>query len=157
MANESGEFTSVGESLKRHWASHNVDINAGVSKAELDSFERKHSVVLPEDLRDYFFCVNGMPPDAVDDGMMRFWMLDEFQPLPQSAPVFSDPSYIQSPESLFLFADYSIWAHAYGIRLGRVPLQSNEVVIIGYKSPVTIYQCFSDFVDQYLTDKDRLH
>ena len=157
MANGSRGFTSAGESLKRHWSSLAVDNNAGVSKAELDSFEAKHSVVLPEDLRDYFLCVNGMPQDVVDDGMIRFWMLEELQPLPQGAPAFSDPSYIQNPESLFLFADYSMWAHAYAIRLGSVPLQSNEVVIIGYKSPVTVSQYFSEFVEQYLTDKDRLH
>lgn len=150
-------FTSVGESLKRHWSWHNVDINAGVSKAELDSFEARHRVVLPEDLREYFLCVNGMPHDVVDDGMIRFWMLDEVLPITQGAPAFSDPRYVQHPESLFLFADFSIWAHAYAIRLGSVALQSNEVLIIGYKSPVTISQCFSEFVDQYLTDKDRLH
>jgi hypothetical protein len=157
MAKGSRGFTSVGESLKRHWSSHNVEINAGVSKAELDSFEAKHQVVLPEDLRDYFFWVNGMPPDVVDDGMIRFWMLEEFQPLAQGAPAFSDPSYIHDAESLFLFADYSIWAHAYAIRLGSLPRQSNEVVIIGYKSPVAICNCFSEFVDRYLTNKDLLH
>lgn len=148
---------SVGESLKRHWSSQNLYINAGVSKAELDSFEFKYQVVLPEDLRDYFFCVNGMAPDVVDDGMIRFWMLEELQPLAQGPPVFSDPGYIQNSESLFLFADYSIWAHAYAIRLESVPMQSNEIVIIGYKSPVIICNCFSDFVARYLTDKDLLH
>ena len=157
IANWSSGFISVGESLKRHWSSHDVDINTGVTKAELDSFESKHCVVLPEDLRDYFLCVNGMPPDVVDDGMIRFWMLEELQPLSQGAPAFSDPSYIRHPECLFLFADYSIWAHAYAIRLGSVPMQSNEVVIIGYKSPVTICNSFSEFVDRYLTDKDLLH
>jgi hypothetical protein len=150
-------FTSVGESLKRHWSSHDVEINAGVSKAQLDSFESKHGVVLPEDLRDYFLCVNGMPDGEVDDGMIRFWMLEELQPLTQGAPAYSDASYIQHPESLFLFADYSIWAHAYAIRLGSASLQSHEVVIIGSESPVTIAQSFSEFVDLYLTDKDSLH
>lgn len=157
MAEGSTGFTSVGESLKRHWSSHNVDINAGVSKEDLDSFEAKHCVVLPEDFRDYFFCVNGMLPDSVDDGMIRFWMLEELLPLTQGAPAFSDPDYIRNPESLFLFADYSIWTHAYAIRLGSAPLQSNEVVIIGYESPVTVSKSYSEFVDIYLTNKDLLH
>jgi len=157
MATGFNGFTSVGESLKRHWSSQDVDINAGVSKAQLDSFESKHCVVLPADLRDYFLCVNGMAPDVSDEGMIRFWMLEELQPLTQGAPAYSDASYIQHPESLFLFADYSIWAHAYAIRLGSVSLQSHEVVIIGSESPVTIAQSFTEFLDQYLTDKDRLH
>lgn len=151
------EFKSVGESLKRHWESHSVDINCGVSESELDSFEAKHGVVLPEDLRDYFLCVNGMRPDVVDDGMIRFWMLEEVKPLPQGAPEYSDPRYIQNPESLFLFADYSIWAHAYAIRLESAPLQSNEIVIIGYETPVSLSASFSQFVDRYLTEKDLLH
>ena len=149
--------TSAGESLKRHWAAHNVDINAGVAKAELDAFEARHRVVLPEDVRDYFLCVNGMAPDEVDDGTIRFWMLAELQPLTQGAPAFADSSYIQNPESLFLFADYSLWAHAYAIRLGSAPLPSNEVVIIGYDTPVIACTSFSEFVDIYLTNKNLLH
>lgn len=154
---ESMEFTSVGESLKRHWSSNDVEINAGVSEAELKAFEAKYGVVLPKDFREYFSCVNGMPPDVVDDGMIRFWMLEEIKPLPQGAPEYSDSSYVKNPESLFLFADYSIWAHAYAIRLGSVRLQSNEVIIIGYKSPVLISHSFSEFGDHYLTDKNLLH
>ena len=154
---ESMEFTSVGESLKRHWSSHDVEINAGVSEAELKAFEQKYGVVLPDDLRDYFRCVNGMPPDVVDDGMMRFWMLEEIEPLPQGAPQYSDGTYVQNPETLFLFADYSIWAHAYAIRLGKRALESNEVVIIGYESPKSVSESFSRFVDTYLTSKDLLH
>ena len=154
---ESMEFTSVGESLKRHWSSHDVEINAGVSEAELKAFEEKYGVVLPDDLRDYFRCVNGMPPDVVDDGMMRFWMLEEIGPLPQGAPQYSDGTYVQNPETLFLFADYSLWAHAYAIRLGNRALESNEVIIIGYESPKSISDSFSRFVDTYLTSKDLLH
>jgi hypothetical protein len=157
MSKRSGGFTSVGESLKRHWSSHNVKINVGVSKAELDAFNAKHGVVLPEDFRDYFFCVNGMPRDEVDDGMIRFWMLAEIVPLTQGAPAFCDPSYISNPESLFLFADYSIWAHAYAIRLGNAASHSKEVVIVGYDSPLTVSSSFSEFVDIYLTNKDLLH
>lgn len=150
------KFTSVGESLKRHWSSHNVDINAGVSEATLKSFEEKYGIVLPEDLRDYFLSVNGMPPEIVDDAFIRFWMLEEVEPLPQGAPDFSNPQYIQAPDSIFLFADYSIWAHAYAIRLTKTAAESNKVFIIGHDSPVLISNSFSEFVDKYLTNKDLI-
>ena len=152
-----GEFTSVGESLKRHWSSHDVEINAGVSEEQLTLFEGEFGVVLPQDLRGYFLCVNGMPPEVVDDGMIRFWTLGEVKPLRQAAPDYSDSRYIKSPESVFLFSDYSMWAHAYAIRLGRIPMEHNEVVIIGYKSPMRVANSFSNFVNAYLTDKDLLH
>ena len=151
------EFTSVGESLKRHWSSHDVEINAGASEAKLSLFEGEYGVVLPEDFRDYFLCVNGMPREVVDDGMIRFWMLEEVKPLPEGSPDYSDSRYIKNPESFFLFADYSIWAHAYAIRLGEIPLERNEVVIIGYKSPMRLTDSFSKFVDSYLKHKDLLH
>ena len=151
------EFPSVGQSLKRHWSSHKVEINAGISEAKVKAFEEKYGVILPDDVRDYFRCVNGMAPDEVDDDMMRFWMLEEIEPLPQGAPEYSDGTYVQSPETLFLFADYSLWAHAYAIRLGNTVLEANEVIIIGGKSPKLISASFSKFVGTYLTSKDLLH
>ena len=150
-------FTSVGESIKRHWSSHRVEINSGVSESVLDAFEAKHSVVLPADFRDYFRSVNGMPPDEVDDDMIRFWMLEEVTALPKGAPEYADRGYVENPETLFLFADYSIWAHAYAIRLGTTALDSNEIVIVGSESPKLIFDSFSGFVDAYLTSKDLLH
>ena len=149
-------FTSVGESLRRHWSSNNVDISAGVSEAALTSFEEKYAVVLPEDLRDYFLSVNGMPPEIVDDEFIRFWMLEEVVPLPQGAPDYSNPQYIQGSDSIFLFADYSMWAHAYAIRLTKTPTELNEVFVIGHDSPILISNSFSEFVDIYLTNKDHL-
>jgi hypothetical protein len=148
------EFTNAGESLKRHWSSHNVEINAGVSEAAIRSIEAKYRVVFPDDFRDYFLSVNGMPRDVVDDAMIRFWMLDEIEPLPKGAPEYSDSTYIQNPESLFLFADYSIWAHAYVIRMTKTPTEWNEVFLIGRDSPVLLCKSFSEFVDNYLTNKD---
>jgi hypothetical protein len=153
----SGGFTSVGQSLRRHWSSHNVSLNSGLSEAELEAFETKYSIVLPDDFQDYFRCVNGMPPDEVDDGMIRFWMLEEVTPLPAGAPQYSHRDYVANPETLFLFADYSIWAHAYAIRLRNTALESNEIVIIGHKSPKIIAHSFSEFVDTYITTKDALH
>jgi hypothetical protein len=147
---------SVGQSLKRDWASHNLDINPGVSQVELSSFEKRYGIVMPGDFRDYFLNVNGMSRYAVDDDVIRFWMLEEVKPLDLGAPDYSDGIYIQNPKSLFLFADYSIWAHAYAIRLGNAQMQSNEVVIIGNESSITICESFSEFVDAYLRNKELL-
>ena len=157
IVEDADSFTGVGESLKRHWTLHRVEINAGVSEEELNAFEVKHRVVLPHDMRSYFSCVNGMPLDVVDEALIRFWTLNEMKPLTEGAPAYSDPRYIQRPKSIFLFADYSIWAHAYAIRLESIPLQANEVCIIGGDRPSTIAHSFSELVDRYLTNKELLH
>jgi len=97
-----------------------------------------------------------MPPDSVDDAMIRFWMLEEVRSICEGAPEYSKPDYIDTPESFYLFADYSLWAHAYVIRLGNMPSTSNEVAIIGHQSPVIVANSFSEFIDIYLSDKNRL-
>jgi len=149
-------FKSIGQSLKNHWLSHNIEINAGVSKAALDSFEAKYSVKLPADLRDYFLWVNGMPAGVVDEALIRFWALEEVKPLSEGAPDYSNPQYIKKPESVFLLADYSLWAHAYAIHLVSAPIESNKVFVIGGEYPIPLFNSFSELVDSYLTDKDLL-
>lgn len=147
-------FKNTGQSLRTHWLLHNIEINDGVSEESLRSFESKYSVVIPTDLRDYFLSVNGMPAGTTDEALIRFWMLEEVKPLPEGAPDYSQPLYTDGPGSLFLFADYSLWAHAYAIRLTAQPVTSNEVFVIGGNIPIPLFNSFSEFVDSYLTNKD---
>ena len=56
-----------------------------------------------------------MPPDNTDDDVIRFWMLEEVKSLPAGTPGYSDAKYVQNPDTLFLFADYSF---------GLMPMQS---------------------------------
>ena len=149
-------FINSIERLKNHWISHGLRFNAGVSIATLVAFERKFGVSLPPKLRDYFLSMNGMPEDVSDDEMIRFWTLDEVKPLPIGAPSFARSEYIENPESLFLFADHSLWAHAYAIRLFPDALTRNDVFIIGGTNPILIFKSFGEFIESYLTDKDRL-
>ncbi|HEX7771532.1 MAG TPA: SMI1/KNR4 family protein, partial [Pyrinomonadaceae bacterium] len=136
-----------------HWLSHNVKFNAGVSEAALAAFEHQFGVSLPSDLRNYFLTINGMPEEETDNEMIRFWMLDEVKDLPAGAPTYASADYVDDPESLFLFADYSLWAHAYAIRLLATPSPRNEIFIIGGDYPILLFQSFSELVDSYLTDR----
>ena len=146
----------IGTSLKNHWLSQGIEINPGVSKRDLTVFESRYQVSLPADLRDYFLTVDGMADGATDDAQIRFWPLNEVKPIPEGAPGYSDPSYIQEAESLFLFADYCIWAHAYAIRLSTNSESPNPIIIIGDEKPTEIFDSFSALVSNYLSDPDRL-
>jgi hypothetical protein len=147
----------IGDLLKHHWLRHEVDTEPGVSESDLNNFESKYSVSLPTDLRDYFVCVNGMSPDVSDEALIRFWMLDEIKPISEGAPEYADQSYIQDPDSVFLFADYCIWSHAYAIRLSSEKKQQpNTIFIIGYPPSIPIADSFSEFVDIYLKNKAQL-
>jgi hypothetical protein len=146
----------IGTRLKNHWLSRGIEINLGVSKEELTAFELKYQVSLPSDLRDYFLTVNGMADGVTDEALIRFWSLNEVRPIPEEAPVYSDPSYIQEAQSLFFFADYCIWSHAYAIRLSADRKASSPIIIIGDATPTQIFHSFSELVSAYLTDPDLL-
>lgn len=145
----------IGISLKNHWLSQGIEVNPGVSKEELSAFESKYQVSLPADLRDYFLTVDGMAQGVTDNALIRFWSLNEVKPIPEEAPDYSDPSYIEEAESLFLFADYCIWSHAYAIRLSSTEA-SNPIIIIGDETPTRMFGSFSELVSSYLTDADLL-
>jgi hypothetical protein len=146
----------IGTRLKNHWLSQGIEINPGVSNEELTAFESRYHVSLPSDMRDYFLMVNGMAVGVSDHALIRFWSLNEVKPIPEEAPGYSDPSYIRDAQSLFLFADYCIWSHAYAIRLSSSHDTSNPVTVIGDETPTRMFDSFSELVSSYLSDPDRL-
>ena len=149
-------FVSKMQRLKNNWMSHGVEFNDGVSENALAAFEHKFGVALPLDMREFFLTANGLPEEVTDDEMIRFWMLEEVKPLPSGAPEFTTTDYIDHPESVFLFADYSLWAHAYAIRLFSTEVNRNEVFLIGGDYPILLFRSFSELLDSYLTDKSLL-
>jgi|ERR1044072_2229116 hypothetical protein len=147
----------ISNSLKQHWTRHDISIEPGVSESDLKAFEQKYKISLPEDLHSYFVSVNGMSPGVSDDSLIRFWMLNEIKPISEGAPEYAGQNYIEAADSVFLFADYCIWSHAFGIRLSSEEKeQSNTVFIIGFEPAIPIANSFSEFVDIYLQDKERL-
>lgn len=146
----------IGRSLKNLWASLGVEINPGVSTEELTAFESKYRVSLPADLRDYFLTVDGMAEDVTDDALIRFWSLNEVKPLHEGAPEYSDPTYIQQAETLFVFADFCIWSHAYAIRLSSDSESPNPVFVIGGEQPEKMFASFSDLVASYLRNRHEM-
>jgi hypothetical protein len=70
-------------------------------------------VQLPADLHAYFSTVNGMArhedfTKQWDRELIRFYQLDEFQPLSEIWPNQAEPN----DDQFFAFADQSIWVSA---------------------------------------------
>jgi hypothetical protein len=149
-------FSGTMQRLKKHWISQNVKFNEGVSEKALSAFEQAFGVLLPLDIREFFLTLNGMPDDVTDNEMIRFWMLEEVKPLPSGARGFATSDYIDHPESVFLFADYSLWAHAYAIRLLASPLERNDIFMIGGDRPILLFRSFGELIDSYLNDNDLM-
>jgi hypothetical protein len=72
------------KSLIQLWTAEGLEIRPGVLPGQLDDFERRHGVRLPEDMRRYFAIVDGMGPrdlDRMDSRQYSFWDLGSLIPV----------------------------------------------------------------------------
>lgn len=80
-----------------------------------------------------------------DDEVITFLGLGEIKPLNDYwSAAFSDG------DAYFVFADYSIAAHVFAIRLSKVPDSPNEVVVMYDREPIEVASSFLKFVEGYL-------
>ena len=129
--------------VSRRWREQHLAVASGASFAELRSFEARFKVQCPADFATYVLTVGGMPGNVWDEHMIRFWPLAEVRPVEGETGVSTYSDY-------FIFADYSISAHEYGIRLSTPHLP--EVALIGGLAPKAVASSFTAFLARYLSD-----
>ena len=142
----------VGESLRKFWLRQGIKLNLGASEDGLAAFEAKYHVRLPSDLRDYFAAVNGFNGSETwmtDNEVITFLGLDEVKPLSE----YWSPD-VADADSYFVFADYSLSAHVYAIRLLNDSGHGNPVVVVYDGKPVEVAGSFSEFVGGYLENNN---
>lgn len=154
--------------LRERWSSLRIDLNLGASDEVIASFERFYSVKLPEDWREYFAVINGMSGNGSthwDENMVYFWPLPD-PAVPQSyeadyqvvSPVSKSWSgcIVEGGTSLFTVADYCIHAHIYVVELGEHSDSRGSLYLLQEATPLKIADSFTEFVDGYLADPDRI-
>jgi|SRR5215469_11878700 len=139
----------IGQKLASHWGRQNIALNPGVSEEDLADFQARYGVCIPKDVASLFLVVNGMSGSQTDDDLIRFWPLEEVRPLSEEAPTLVNPRDPECGRSLFVFADYSIWAYAYAITLTRAAGE-NPVFRVVDIEPDKIASSFAEFTDLYL-------
>src|SRR3954452_13979001 len=98
--------SGLGERLKAHWLAQGLSVHPRVTREQLRSFEARHAICIPDDLRDFLSVVNGTGRYSnMGDRMFCFWSLDEFTPLSEEHP---EATCFEEPNAFFLFADHSI-------------------------------------------------
>jgi hypothetical protein len=131
--------------LKRHWVDLQIAHATGASVADIEAFEQRHGVTLPQDLREYFRELNGMDighEGASDLDLICFWRLDQVE---QGKDENGD---------IYYFADWSIDACLYGVQLS--PGATSAPVFLdcgGYNKRADLLKVassFSEFVEGYL-------
>lgn len=131
--------------LKKHWTTQGIAFGPPVFMDDIEAFERKYSVLLPEDVREYLLKINGMNCNCCDENLIRFWSLSEVTPLSELG------DYRRHPESpyYFVFADWSLSAREYAIRLSSDPSAKNTVVVTDSPA-VEVAKSFQEFIQHYL-------
>ena len=96
------------------WLSAGLAAEAGARDDEIAAAEVRLGVRLPRSLADCLRIVNGMKPDSVDEDWFRFWAAHELETVSHGQHEMG----LAGCERYILFADYSLWAHAYAIAPG---------------------------------------
>lgn len=140
------EIAALLDELVQRWKTLEGGLHPPSSREQIQAFESRYGVRLPDDLSRYFLSLDGMEDGCYDDEFIRFWRLEELRP---AADVWgpSTPDY-------FVLADWSIDAHAYAIRLGSD--ERHPVAILGGKELTQVAESFTDFLWKYLKQPDAL-
>lgn len=135
------------------WRDAGLTIRPAAEPTTIRTFEAKHGVILPADLREYFLTVDGME-DELDPGTNRFWPLAMVKPVSQELTDIHPDRWAYP--NCFLFADHCIWCLAWAVRLGKDSLEISDPVfkITGDNVPGRmIALSFTAFVEMYLEDQ----
>jgi hypothetical protein len=80
-----------------------------------------------------------------DEDLISFWHLDQIRSLSELQPSGA----IRDGDRLFVFADWSIDAHAWAVRLSSDAAAEAPIMIV-YRQPQQVASSFEDFLSQYL-------
>lgn len=142
-------FSLLVDETKRHWNAAGLTLRPGVSDADVNEFQRRYDARLPASLKEYFQTVDGMGANESDDHLFRFWPLSEVRPV---AEFENEDPVVYS--GFFAFADWSLWAYAYAIRL--VEQEPPIVVIVAPAGPIPVAGSFEEFLTMYVQDPESV-
>ena len=131
--------------LPVRWSRQGISFGPGASVPEITAFESRFHATCPEDFAAYLSRVGGMSvPGEMDEHLIRFLPLSELHPVAEGAAFLS---------GYFVFADYSISAHAYAIRLTP---PRHDVALIHDPGSRVIAPDFTAFLELYLENPRAL-
>jgi hypothetical protein len=143
------------ESLRSYW----LDTRAGISTVALngqsiDDLERKYSIRLPNDFREYL--LHSCPRnEELDDNYISWWSSGRIKNIVDEYPhKITQETIARDAAKYLFFADYLIWCWAWAIACGDDENRGRVVVISGHDRFVA--DSFAQFVDLYISDPYQL-
>lgn len=131
--------------LLKQWDEVGIPRNDPVTPEELDGFEARIELELPEDFREYLLAVSGMQSGAADEHLVSFLPLQEIE-----AEITALNRATDMP-----FAEFSIFAHYYALRFGPDNALIGVYAADG-TNEVRLADSFSDLVMRYLRTPSQI-
>jgi hypothetical protein len=134
---------SAAEDLITRWRDEGIELNAGASAAELDDLRTILGRELPEDVRQFYALVNGMPDLIYDAHFVSFWSIGKIR---QELGKWSSPE--------IGFADFFIQSWRFILRADDAGVTVLWENVAPGQPPESLGR-FGDFLDAYQTDPSR--
>jgi hypothetical protein len=147
--------------IEEKWIQEGIKAISMAKEEDIRVFESNNILRLPEDMKEYFKKINGTN-DQYDDGFVQFYSLFEIKKVNeaysdwQGVPDYKKIVYtLDEYKKYYVFADYMIHTFCYAIYLDSGNTKNDVLVICGgdYKR---IADSFSEFLDLYIGDSDKL-
>ncbi|PSL17649.1 SMI1/KNR4 family protein [Dyadobacter jiangsuensis] len=147
--------------LEKKWRNENVNRTLPANKADLELFQEKYNIALPDDLANYLQSLNGTGGDCTDD-LFEFYSIKKIKKIKEE---FKDwvgiPNYqkllsIKEINDLYVFANMNFNLFAYAIKLTKSLEEANEVYILCGDKYKKIADSFSEFINLYLDSSIEL-
>jgi len=136
--------------VRERWVAEGATPASPAGVAEMAGFEERYGVRLPAEVRAYFGALNGMA-EGWDAELVAWWPLGRVRTVAEEMAGHGSP--MPAASEHFCFADYSVWALAYAVRLTADPDQPAPVVVVrGMNDHVPAAPSFRDFLAAYLND-----
>ena len=148
----------MGNRLLAYWKNQSdVSFQNPVGQEEIKAFEKLNNVAMPDDFKNYLNRANGFnQSDCYQDiHGFNFWPIENICRVSEyDEGKFS----FKEADSYFIFCDYLDFCWGYAINL-NADNKENKVIMIATKDniPIVVSKNFSEFVDAYLRDDERLY
>jgi len=132
--------------LVKQWREQGVLSSEVASSEQIERFEKRERVTLPEDFKAYLQLANGTGGQGACDinNILALWTVDEIEEYESTKHTYVFADYLQKSWSFAIALEGSTFPDGTIFRVGTIP------------DFVQIASSFSEFVEMYLEDANRV-
>lgn len=140
--------------LIESWSSPNEPgrVRPGLFPAEIDGWEARNGVRLPDDVRTYLLAVNGMYPGDTDYAGIHFWGIDRIESVTGYYAERNGGRVHPATEKSFVLCDCGRGSFRFAVRIEPESDTPDSVIAWGEGTPTLVSWSFDAFLRDYIQD-----